>query len=165
MIQISSANNSNFNMMDSSLELKQYMNQIATTQNLRDQLVNQIYIITNIQKAINDDSIQDSLDKFLSKYNDSISNINGAILTKDDKLAYFDIKKEKSSYEKQKFTMSLASKCKEVETVFDQIATLNEQAIKGAKECVESHKSESSSRPVDYSRNISINNAVLSNRI
>ena len=98
MIQLKYANNSLYNTDNLSLELKNYFEQIAVTQNLRDQLVAQIYIIIDIQKAINDNSIQDSLDKFLLRYNDSIARINEAIVSVDEKLGYFDIQNEKSSY-------------------------------------------------------------------
>jgi hypothetical protein len=159
MIQIKQANNIDYNTNNISLELKKYMEQIAITQNLREQLVEQIYIITDIQKAINDKSIEKKLDIFLSKYNDSISHINGAIISASDKLKYFDILSEQSSYEKQKFTLKLANKCKEVESVFDQVATLNAQAIKGAKQYVSTHKKTT----IDYSQNIDINNMILAN--
>jgi hypothetical protein len=157
MIQVVQANNSTYNTDDLSLELKSYMEQIAVTQNLREQLINQIYIITSIQKAINDSSIEKKLDIFLSKYNDSISSINGSILSSSDKLNYFDISKEQSSYEKQKFTMTLAHKCKEVECVFDKVATLNHQAIENAKKYISTHKNSS----IDYSQNVNINNAIF----
>ena len=49
---------------------------------------------------------------------------------------YFDIQNEKSSYKWQKFTMKLASKCKEIEIVFDKIALLNAQAINKAKKYI-----------------------------
>jgi hypothetical protein len=51
------------------------------------------YIIIDIQKAIND-----NLDKFLLRYNDSIARINEAIVSVDEKFGYFDIQNEKSSY-------------------------------------------------------------------
>jgi hypothetical protein len=158
MIQLKYANNSLYNTDNLSLELKNYFEQIAVTQNLRDQLVAQIYIIIDIQKAINDNSIQDSLDKFLLRYNDSIARINEAIVSVDEKLGYFDIQNEKSSYERQKFTMKLASKCKEVEMVFDKIVLLNAQAINKAKKYI-SNKT----RIIDYSQNVDINNMVLAN--
>jgi len=159
MIQVKQANNTNYNTDDFSIELKNYMEQIASTQNLREQLVNQIYIITDIQKAINDNSIQSKLNIFLERYNDSISHINGAILSKDDKLDYFNISYEQSSYEKQSFTMKLTSKCKEIEVIFDQVALLNSQAIQGAKKYVTSHNK----GDIDYSANINVNNAILAN--
>jgi len=89
------------------------------------------YIIIDIQKAIND-----NLDKFLLRYNDSIARINEAIVSVDEKFGYFDIQNEKSSYKWQKFTMKLASKCKEIEIVFDKIALLNAQAINKAKKYI-----------------------------
>ena len=133
------------------------MEQIATTENLREQLVNQIYLITSIQKSINDNSIVDKLDSLLSKYNNSISNINGAILSTEDKVSYFDIEKEKSSFEKQSFTMHLAQKCQEVEVVFDKVAKLNAQAIYDAKQYISSHNK--------TTQNIDVNNAILANKI
>ena len=161
MIEVKQANNTKYNTTSSSIELKSYMNQIATTENLREQIVNQIYIITKIQKAINDNSIKDNLGRFLSSYNNSISSINGAIISSNDKLNYFDIEKEKSSFEKQQFSMKLANKCQEVEVVFDKIAILNAQAIKNAKLHILSHQQKNNS--VDFSHNININNAILSN--
>lgn len=157
MIQVSLANNPKYNTDDLSLELKHCMKQIATTENLRDQLVGQIYLITSIQKAINDNSIKNNLDGFLKSYNDSISDINGAILSKEDKVSYFDIEKEKSSYEKQNFTIKLASKCQEVEKVFDKVAILNAQAINQAKK----HISPCEKKEVDFTQNININNAII----
>ncbi len=157
MIQINIANNTNYNTHQYSLELKEYMEQIATTENLREQLVNQIYIITNIQKSINDNSIVSNIDNLLSQYNNSIASINGAIITTEDKVSYFDIKKEKSSYEKQIFTTKLATKCQEIEVVFEKIVTLNAQAINKAKLYIQSHKNEN----IEYSNNININNARL----
>ncbi len=161
MIQIQQANNPKYNTSNSSLELKKFLDQIASTENLREQIVNQIYIITNIQKAINDNSIKDNLDKFLLSYNDSISNINGAIISSQDKLCYFDIKKEKSTYEKQQFTMKLANKCQEVEVVFDKVASLNAKAIKEAKLYISSQQQ--TTPLVDFSQNININNTILAN--
>ena len=157
MIQVKQANNSHYNTSNSSLELKSYMDQIASTQNLREQLVNQIYIITSIQKSINDNSIENNLDKYLSRYNDSIATINGAIVSTQDKVSYFDINEEKSSFKKQKFSMKLANKCEEVEKVFNDVATLNAQAINDAKMYISSHKNEL----IDYSRNVNINNTIL----
>ena len=157
MIQVKQANNSQYNTDDSTLELKYYMEQIAITQNLREQLIDQIYLITDIQKSINDNSIEKNLDSYLSKYNNSISTINGAIISSESKVSYFDIKKEKSTFQKQQFTKNLAVKCGEVEKVFDDIATLNAQAISQAKLYVSSHKNEL----VDYSSNVNINNAII----
>jgi len=160
MIQVKQANNPKYNTDSSSLEMKQYLNQIASTENLRDQLVKQIYIITDIQKSINNDSIKQNLDGLLSKYNESITNINGSIFSNEDKISYFDIEKEKSSFEKQSFSMKLQNKCKEIETVFDKVVALNQNAIQGAKDYVSSKES----KPIDYSHNININNAILANR-
>ncbi len=159
MIQVKQANNSKYNTHSYSIKLKEYMNQIASTENLREQLIQQIYILTDIQKSINNDSFQAKLDNLLEKYNKSIANINGAIISKEDKVSYFDIAEEKSSYEKQKFTMSLQSKCKEVEVVFDKVVTLNAQAIQSVKSYIDSHQDQ----PLDYSYNLNINNAILSN--
>jgi hypothetical protein len=138
------------------------MNQITTTQNLRDQLVNQIYIITNIQKAINDNSIDQQLDIFLSKYNDSISNINSFITLRKDKLDYFDIKKEQSIYNKQQFTKNLAKKCKNIESIFDKVASLNYQAIQGSKNYVKHNQTTNMPDKLNISN---INNAILANNI
>jgi hypothetical protein len=161
MIQIKQANNSNYNTSNLSLELKNYLEQIAVTQNLRDQLVSQIYIITDIQKAINNDSIKQNLSLFLSRYNDSIAEINGAIVSKINKLGYFNIETEELSYEKKQFTLNLASKCQEVEAVFDQIAIQNAQAINNAKAYIETQQN----KTIDYSSNININNAILANNV
>ncbi len=161
MIEVTQANNIKYNTTNSSIELKCYMNQIATTENLREQIVNQIYIITNIQKAINNNSIQDNLDKFLLSYNNSISSINGAITSSNDKLHYFDIEKEKSSFEKQQFSMKIANKCQEIEVVFDKVALLNAKAIEDAKLYISNHKN----IPIDNTHNIAINNAILANNI
>ncbi len=160
MIQIVQANNTTYNTDELSLELRGYMDQIAVSENLREQLVSQIYIITNIQKAINNNSIKDNIDKLLSEYNNSIASINGAILSKNDKLGYFDITKEKSSYEKQRFTMSLANKCKEVEVIFNEVAALNANAINKAKLYISTHQT----RDIDYSQNISVNNTIMANK-
>ncbi len=160
MIQVKQANNSQYNTSNSSLELKSYMDQIASTQNLREQLVNQIYLITAIQKSINDNSIEYNLDTYLAKYNDSIATINGAIISNKDKVSYFDINKEKSTFEKQQFTTKLAYKCEEVEKVFNDVATLNAQAINNAKLYISSHKNDF----IDYSSNININNSLLTNK-
>ncbi len=161
MIQVKQANNTKYNTSSSSIELKAYMNQIATTENLREQIVNQIYIITKIQKAINDNSIKENLDIFLLNYNNSISSINGAIISSDDKLNYFDIEKEKSSFEKQQFSMKLANKCQEIEVVFDKVASLNAQAIQDAKLYISSYQN----IPIDNTHNITMNNAILANNI
>ena len=140
------------------------MNQIATTQNLRDQLVDQIYIITNIQKAINDNSIEQQLDIFLSKYNDSISNINSSITLQKDKLDYFDIREEQSIYNKQQFTKNLAKKCKDIEGIFDKVASLNYKAIQGAKDYM-GHDKMINISDTSSINNININNAILANNI
>jgi len=158
MIQIKQANNSNYNTSNLSLELKNYLEQIAVTQNLRDQLVSQIYIITDIQKAINNNSITNGLNQFLLRYNNSIALINEAIISADEKLEYFDIQNEQSSYEKQSFTMKLANKCKEVEMVFDKVALLNAQAINGAKQYMATKN-----KTINYAQNVDINNMVLAN--
>ncbi len=165
MIQVSIANNTKYKTTSSSMELKYCMDQIATTENLREQLVNQIYIITSIQKSINDNSIQNNLDKLLIKYNDSIENINGSIISSEDKVSYFNIEEEISSFEKQSFTMKLATKCQEVETVFDKVATLNAKAISQAKLYMSPKRNDSLSTKniIDHSQNININNAILAN--
>ena len=162
MIQVKLCNNTSYNTSDLSMELKYCLNQIATTQNLRDQLVDQIYIITKIQQSINDDTITNNLDKFLLKYNNSISKINESIITKDYKLEYFNIDFEKVSYNKQNFVTNLAKKCQDVEIVFDQIARLNKQAIDESKRQVELQQQQNS---IDdpYANNISINNSLLLN--
>ena len=157
MIQISCANNPNFNTPSTSLELKNILEQIASSENLREQIVNQIYIITDIQRAINDNSIKNNLDIFLSKYNKSIEDINGAIISKDDKLQYFDIEQEKKIYEKKQFTLKLATKCQEVEIVFDKIVQLNTKAIQDAKTYILSKTNAS-----DNAFNVGINNLILS---
>ncbi len=161
MIQVKTANNTKYNTTDSSLELKCYMDQIASTENLREQLINQIYLITNIQQAINNNSIIDSMDNYLSKYNDSISQINGAILSSNDKLNYFDIVNEKRKYQEVKFKQNLVNKCKEVEVVFDQVAKLNEEAINSAKNYISLHQN----IPTTPAQNININNAILANNV
>jgi hypothetical protein len=160
MIQISCANNQDFNTSNTSLELKNILEQIASSENLREQIVNQIYIITDIQRAINNNTIKNNLDIFLSKYNKSIEDINGAIISKNDKLQYFDIEQEKKIYEKKQFTLKLATKCQEVEVVFDKIVQLNTQAIKDAKVYVSSKTNAS-----DNAFNIGVNNLILSNNI
>ncbi len=160
MIQISLANNTNYNTSGYSLELKAYMEQIASSQNLREQIVGQIFIITNIQKAINDNSILNNLDIFLTQYNNSIAKINGDIITTVDKISYFDIDDEKSKYSKQSFTSRLAIKCQEVETVFNKVVTLNAQAIQNAKEYISAHQEPQTLEPVN---SIGINNSILLN--
>jgi len=97
MIQIAIANNTRYNTDDLSIELKGYFNQIAMTENLREQLVQQIYIITDIQKAINNNTITKMLDHYLIKYNKSIENINSAIISKSNKISYFNIDNEKKT--------------------------------------------------------------------
>jgi hypothetical protein len=158
MIQISCANNPNFNVFDGALELKNILEQIASSENLREQIINQIYLITDIQKAINNNTFKDNLDSFLAKYNKSIEDINGAIISKDDKLHYFDIKQESKSYEKKQFTLKLASKCQEIENVFDKVVTLNAKAIKDAKYYISSKTDDDKN-----AFNVGINNLILSN--
>jgi tagatose-1,6-bisphosphate aldolase len=161
MMQIKEINNSNHNTSVVSLELKNYLEQIAITKNLREQLINQIYIITDIQKAINNDTIKKQLSIFLSRYNDSIIQINGAIVSQVAKLKYFDIEEEELNYEKKQFTLKLASKCQEVERVFDQVAILNAKAIEDAKGYIQMQKN----KTIDFSSNININNAILANNV
>ena len=107
MIQIAIANNTRYNTDDLSIELKGYFNQIAMTENLREQLVQQIYIITDIQKAINNNTITKMLDHYLIKYNKSIENINSAIISKSNKISYFNIDNEKNNFNKKDFTQKL----------------------------------------------------------
>ena len=156
MIQIAIANNTRYNTDDLSIELKGYFNQIAMTENLREQLVQQIYIITDIQKAINNNTITKMLDHYLIKYNKSIENINSTIISKSNKISYFNVDSEKNNFNKKDFTQKLAQKCEEVEKVFDQVARLNQEAINNAKEYIDI------SNPA--TNNITINNILLNNK-
>ena len=89
MIQVKTANNTKYNTTDLSLELKCYMEQIASTENLREQLINQIYIITNIQQAINNNSIID--EKTPVMIVQSIDSNTKACLVVDDSIGIFYI--------------------------------------------------------------------------